>query len=257
MIRDEIIANPTQNSVALNDGPHTSLITSNGVNLSGEVPYVGKEFSSHEDAYHYYNAYALKMGFGIRRESMDKSRKASTPGIVVSRTFVCNKAGRKKSDKRQLGKLVHRRPDTRVGCPARMNIKLSTSNTWMVHKFIEEHQNHQLCSSDKVAHHYSHKQNHRSQITKTWIERCHGAGMCPSHIARVLNVGMENQFEEVTTQQCIDHIRAIKSNIGDPSLDIFKTRGTPTQITILLWRLKVMAHLEVYFGRMEKLENLI
>lgn len=105
----------TQNSiVATNDGQHISLGASNEVKYDGEVPYIGKEFNSHEDAYRYYNAYAMKMGFGIRRESMDKSRKLSTPGLIVSRTFVCSKAGRKKlSDKRQLGKLVHRRPDTR------------------------------------------------------------------------------------------------------------------------------------------------
>ena len=160
----------------------------------------------------FYNAYALTKGFGIRRESLDKSRNSSTPGLVRSRTFVCNKAGVKRlSDKRQMGKLIQRRPETRVGCPAMMKIKLSSSNTWVVHQFIEEHKNHLLCSPDKIRNLYSHKQNHMSQLMKTWMERCHEVGMRPSQIARAINVGLESQDEDqVTAQQCIDHIRTIK-----------------------------------------------
>ena len=42
--------------------------------LTGEKPYIGLEFRTHDEAYNYYNSYAFQYGFGIRKESIDKSR---------------------------------------------------------------------------------------------------------------------------------------------------------------------------------------
>jgi hypothetical protein len=154
------------------------------------APYEGLEFSTHEDAYIYYNSYAKKKGFGIRREAFDKLR--SNPSKIVSRTYVCNKAGWKKlSDKREFGKLVQRKPDTRVGCGAKMKIRLTSTNKWVVQKFVEEHSNHELTSPDKVLMHYSHKQKHRSGPIRKAMGDLSDVGMGPSNIARVLNVGYE------------------------------------------------------------------
>lgn len=48
-------------------------------------PYFGMEFSSHEDAYNFYNGYARLKSFGIRKGHTEWSRKKY---IVISRTFV-------------------------------------------------------------------------------------------------------------------------------------------------------------------------
>ncbi|XP_020270767.1 protein FAR1-RELATED SEQUENCE 7-like [Asparagus officinalis] len=106
--------NYTQNFMDVDGELHIALVGPNEMTFIGEAPYEGKEFATLEEAYNYYNSYAKKMGFGIRKETADKSRKTRE---IISQVFVCNKAGRKRlSDKRDCGKLVNRRPDTRVDC---------------------------------------------------------------------------------------------------------------------------------------------
>lgn len=91
------------------------------ITFVGDAPCEDMEFPTEEDAYLYYNSYARKMGFGIRKEKIEKSR--GDPSKVISRTFVCNKTGKKcLSDKRDYGKAITRRQDTRVGCGAKLKI---------------------------------------------------------------------------------------------------------------------------------------
>ncbi|XP_020266309.1 protein FAR1-RELATED SEQUENCE 5-like [Asparagus officinalis] len=170
--------NDTQNLMDVDGELHTALVSPNEMTFIGEAPYEGKEFATLEEAYNYYNSYAKKMGFGIRKETGDKSRKL---GEIISQVFVCNKAGRKRlSDKRECGKLVNRRPDTRVDCPARMKIKLTSSKTWIITKFEGEHLTHLLSSPDKVWNHYSHRQRHHSKTCKRIIQNLSEEGMAPS-----------------------------------------------------------------------------
>lgn len=163
------------------DGECTTLVNGNeneNASFAGDVPYKGLEFPTDVEAYNYYNSYARKIGFGIRKEAADKSRKSSVG--IIGRTFVCNRAGRKSlSDKREGGKSVSRRPDTRVGCPAKMTVRLTPSKTWMVAKFVGEHKNHELSSPSKVSNHYSHKlKNQRQECTN-----CTGSSRKVPHIA--------------------------------------------------------------------------
>lgn len=149
---DFLPGGPNGSSTQISDGE--SCAAPVGWNLGNsvavETPYKGMEFLTQEEAYSYYKLYAQKSGFGVRKASTHKTRKASKE--VIGRTFVCNKEGRKRlSDKRECGKTVHRRPDSRVGCNAKMNIWLTPSKTWVVSKFVGEHQNHELSSSDKVS----------------------------------------------------------------------------------------------------------
>src|SRR4051812_5401139 len=115
----------TSTQAAIHIDPENALIDPNSfTSYTGEDPLNGKEFLTQEDAYNFYNAYARKIGFGIRKEAGWKSAKH---GGYVSRLFVCNKAGTKKPDKRNYCKLVNHRPETRVGCSACMQIKLTPS----------------------------------------------------------------------------------------------------------------------------------
>ncbi|XP_020245063.1 protein FAR1-RELATED SEQUENCE 5-like [Asparagus officinalis] len=186
------------------------------------IPFEGKGFQTDNDAYNYYNAYAKKIGFGIRKDTFEKSKKASRE--ILSRTFVCDKAGRKRaSTENASGLTINRRPETKVGCGAKMKIRLISSKAWKVTKFISEHV-HPLTSPDKVMHHHSHKQRHRSKHCISLIELLHEEGMKPSTIKKVLNVGYQGQdAEQVTTQQMIDHIRKTRqSNIGCECLNIIR-----------------------------------
>ncbi|XP_020253941.1 protein FAR1-RELATED SEQUENCE 5-like [Asparagus officinalis] len=170
------------------------------------IPFEGKEFQTDNDAYNCYNAYAKKIRFGIHKDTFEKSKKDSRK--ILLRTFVCDKAMRKRaSTKNASGLIINRRSETKVGYGAKMTIRLTSSKAWKVTKFISEHV-YPLTSPDKVMHHHSHKQRHLSKHCISLTELLHEEGMQPSNIKKLLNVGYQGQdVEQVTTQQMIDHIR--------------------------------------------------
>ena len=129
--------------------------------------FLGKQFSTNDEAYNFYNSYARNRGFCVRRKGIDKSRRP--PHEFICRKFYCNKEGMKKfPDKRQDRLTVNRRIDTRVKCPGEMHVRLHLlphQRFWVVTKFIDSH-SHELSSPDKVHHHYYH-QTHRSKISRS------------------------------------------------------------------------------------------
>ena len=199
------------------------------MNAHGEMSgssdkFLGKQFLSHMEAYNFYNSFARNRGFSVRRKGTDKSRKP--PHEIICRKFCCNKEGLKKlCDKRQDGLTVHRRVNTRVGCPAEMHIRLrlfsDSSRYWVITKFVDTH-SHELSSPDKVHHHYSH-QSHRSTISRSIMSNLVDVGMRPSNISRVVNAMSQGEgFEEVRPQQVIDFTRQCRNNCGDEFISIIK-----------------------------------
>ncbi|XP_020253824.1 protein FAR1-RELATED SEQUENCE 5-like [Asparagus officinalis] len=180
-------------------------------------PLLGMKFNSHEEAYNYYNSYALLMGFGIRKSSVNYSRKTRE---VVDRKFVCDKEGYKPNS----GKIeIPLRRETRVGCKAMMRVKLLEDKSWEVTGFVEEHTNHVLSSPDKAKMHRSHQQFHKTQRCKKLIDSLREEGMPPSTISRVINATNGRDDEFVTSQQCIDHIRTQRvNNIGHECISIIR-----------------------------------
>nr|XP_011468393.1 PREDICTED: protein FAR1-RELATED SEQUENCE 5-like [Fragaria vesca subsp. vesca] len=100
------------------------------------------EFDSEEAAYIFYNEYARKMRFSVRKEQVVKNKKT---GEVTSRIYSCSKEGYRLKDKRD--KLTKNpRAETRTGCEAQMGIKLNRCiNKFVVYDFREAH-NHALVS---------------------------------------------------------------------------------------------------------------
>lgn len=106
------------------------------VSNAGGVPIVGMVFESEEKAYEYYVSYAGNTGFSVRKGWWDKNSKISNR----SKAYVCSREGfRSKNDAKKP------RPNTRVGCPARISIKLTPSGKYRVTEFVEDH-NHQLAA---------------------------------------------------------------------------------------------------------------
>lgn len=97
-----------------------------------EEPYVGQEFSSPNEAYQFYHAYAACEGFGIRIGQLFRSK---NDGLITSRRFVCSKEG-----------FQH---PSRVGCGAYLRIKRQPSGKWVVDRLRKDH-NHDL-DSEKDA----------------------------------------------------------------------------------------------------------
>lgn len=106
------------------------------VSNAGGVPIVGMVFESEEKAYEYYISYAGNMGFSVRKGWWEKTAKNSNR----SRVYVCSREGfRSKNDTKKP------RSETRVGCPARIAIKVAPGGKYRVTEFVEDH-NHQLAA---------------------------------------------------------------------------------------------------------------
>ncbi|XP_020266058.1 protein FAR1-RELATED SEQUENCE 5-like [Asparagus officinalis] len=185
--------------------------------VNAPKPLLGMKFNSYEERYTYYNSYALLMGFGIRKSTVNNSRKTRE---VVDRKYVYDKEGyRPKRDK--IENPIRR--ETRVGCKAMIQIKLLEDKSWEVMGFIEEYTNHVLSSPDKAKMHRSHQQFHKTQRCKKLIDILQEEGMPPFTISRVINATNGREGELVTPQQYIDHIRTQRvNNIGHECISIIR-----------------------------------
>ncbi|XP_052148968.1 protein FAR1-RELATED SEQUENCE 5-like isoform X2 [Oryza glaberrima] len=101
------------------------------------VPELSMEFDDEDKAYEFYNRYAGHVGFSVRKSSSDKSAE----NITRSRTFVCSREGFRK-DKKGAKEVKRPRPETRIGCPARMSIKITSDGKYRISEFVPDH-NHQ------------------------------------------------------------------------------------------------------------------
>ncbi|KAJ4962313.1 hypothetical protein NE237_022252 [Protea cynaroides] len=126
------------------DDANNALVLKEAQELDYEVPSIGTEFESDEQAYDFYNLYARKIGFSVRKGRSEKTRK----GIVRQRTFECSKEGYRRVDRRTLN-VRKSRPNTRTGCKARMVVKLTKDGIWLVTEIECEH-NHPLATESKA-----------------------------------------------------------------------------------------------------------
>ncbi|KAJ4965395.1 hypothetical protein NE237_017244 [Protea cynaroides] len=167
----------------IDNGEFTPLNSDNGEfttpNPSPRIPYVGLKFANEDQAFDFYNGYARVTGFGIRKQKLYRSRikKMNGKGELLSRLYVCHKAGFKtQNDKRQRGKVVKQRPDVRVGCEALMRIKADPSG-FIVDKFMESH-NHELVAEDT----FRLRSQQASDAVKVMVEQLINAGLSPTQI---------------------------------------------------------------------------
>ncbi|GAV71075.1 FAR1 domain-containing protein, partial [Cephalotus follicularis] len=111
----------------------------------------GKSFATSNDAYTFYNNYALSKGFGIRKQTHTKSR---SMGDLIRIVYVCNQDGEKSLRDGEVQE-TRRRRDTRTGCMAKLEVALANNEMWIVDKFNDVH-NHFIIPR-KVMKHRSHK----------------------------------------------------------------------------------------------------
>ncbi|XP_008786389.2 protein FAR1-RELATED SEQUENCE 5-like [Phoenix dactylifera] len=138
-----------QNQVENADAPHDGNgkekeQSPNDIPKEDFEPKVGMLFDSDEQAYQFYNEYARRIGFSIRKQNMTRSKS----GEIKLRRFVCYKEGYYKgSPFDKDAKFL--RTDVRTGCNAHIGIKRLKNGKFCVHRFQPEH-NHKLASSKKV-----------------------------------------------------------------------------------------------------------
>ncbi|XP_019451848.1 PREDICTED: protein FAR1-RELATED SEQUENCE 7-like [Lupinus angustifolius] len=176
-----------------------------------EAPQVGIPFTFDKVAYDFYNSFAFREGFSIRKNWNYKARNTE---IIIKYHFVCNKEGFKRLDKRLLGKEVKRRRDEREGCKVYMHIKKTKEGDWVVNKFSNTHNHELIISPTKKYRLHSHNNAHKSSCIKSLVENINGCGLGPAQISRLVNV-MSDESIMVTPKQVVGQLRVNrKNNIG-------------------------------------------
>ncbi|KAL3629131.1 hypothetical protein CASFOL_026353 [Castilleja foliolosa] len=110
------------------------------------VPKLGMGFESDDHAYEFYNAYAGRVGFSVRKDYVNRSK---IDGAVASRRYTCFREGFRQNDKRG-SKVKRPRKETRVGCMAQLVISRQSDGRYRVTHFEETH-NHELVPACKVG----------------------------------------------------------------------------------------------------------
>lgn len=125
------------------------------------TPFVGKEFSSQNEAKKFYNKYAFNKGFSIRAATHTTSKS----GVITSRLWFCSKAGFSKGVKEAV-KLIQTTGNqqspqkevalTRTGCKARLRVALK-DGVWRVSVFDDDHNHLMVTSPSKIRNLRSHR----------------------------------------------------------------------------------------------------
>ncbi|KAJ1688548.1 hypothetical protein LUZ63_019938 [Rhynchospora breviuscula] len=153
--------------------------------------YVGKEFKSPEEAYNFYNLFALIRGFSIRKNHKGSSRKG-----VSGAQFVCSKHGlsdRQKNEGKPVGSSSKpktpekKRSFTRTNCKAYMRVKLVDGGIWRVSRFNDEH-NHLMLSDSPSKKRCLRSQRCLTMEDRQTIRDLNDQNVGPSKIAQYLSI---------------------------------------------------------------------
>ncbi|XP_062075158.1 protein FAR1-RELATED SEQUENCE 5-like [Humulus lupulus] len=168
------------------------------------------EFDTEEEAYHFYNAYAYKIGFSIRRSKMHKDLE----GWITNRVFCCSCEGYREKDKRDVTVKSHR-AETRFGCLARMKI-YHQNGKYHVVEFIIDHA-HMTSSPSKSHLHRSQRKLTLSQASEIDLADISGIPPKASYDLMARRVGGRENLG-YTIDDCRNYLqtkRTIQMRSGD------------------------------------------
>nr|XP_019706634.1 protein FAR1-RELATED SEQUENCE 5 isoform X2 [Elaeis guineensis] len=115
-------------------------------------PEVGMVFHSEDQAYLFYNKYAHRKGFSVRKGHLGRRK----DGTIRNRVFLCSNEGSRQKHCAYMTKKP--REAVRTNCMARIEYKVSRDNAWVVSKMIYEH-NHPLVRPHKAHLLRSHRRS--------------------------------------------------------------------------------------------------
>ncbi|KAL2335233.1 hypothetical protein Fmac_016446 [Flemingia macrophylla] len=136
------------------------------------VPKLGMGFDTEEHAYEFYNTYAGRVGFSVRKDYINRSK---IDGAVASRRFTCFREGFRQKDKRDTN-VKRPRKETRIGCLAQLVISRQPDGRYHVTHFEEKH-NHDLVAACRVHMLRSQKRLASTQVAKNIVD---GSNVLPT-----------------------------------------------------------------------------
>ncbi|OAY81646.1 Protein FAR1-RELATED SEQUENCE 5 [Ananas comosus] len=144
------------------------MIVNNEISNMSKYPVdelrIGLEFTCIEDAKRFYNDYAFKMGFSIRKQTHYKARKLDD--AITSITYCCSKAGHSKPTDQE--KFEHQNsqschtpkkdcPNRRTNCKAHAVFKIDDRGKWVITVVANEHNHELIASPSKTRFFRSHR----------------------------------------------------------------------------------------------------
>lgn len=160
-----------------------------------------KVFSTLDAAFEFYNQHVLLKGFGVRRSFSNKKK-----GEVYRTRFVCNKEGFKDMKDKRWNDASFRRRETRTGCQAKFQVRLSKNGVWIVELFNDV-LNHDLTETpSKKGKHRSHRLLHRSDTCRSFVSTLSKKGLRPSQIQKFIEAVNDNEGE-VTARHVSEIVR--------------------------------------------------
>ncbi|XP_020238083.1 protein FAR1-RELATED SEQUENCE 5 [Cajanus cajan] len=152
---------PSQKRLSFAQAVAANLIESR---LDG-VPKLGMGFDTEEHAYEFYNTYAGRVGFSVRKDYVNRSK---VDGAVASRRFTCFREGFRQKDKRDMN-VKRPRKETRIGCLAQLVISRQPDGRYHVTHFEAKH-NHDLVAACRVHMLRSQKRLASTQVEKNIVD---------------------------------------------------------------------------------------
>ena len=143
------------------------------------VPRLGMGFDSEDLAYEFYNAYAGRVGFSVRKDYVNRSK---IDGAVASRRYTCFREGFRQKDKRDLN-VKRPRKETRIGCQAQLVIARQPDGKYRVTHFEEKH-NHELVAACRVRMLRSQKRLAVGQVVEANI--VDGSKIHPKSLSKLM-----------------------------------------------------------------------
>lgn len=112
------------------------------VDAGDGIPYVGMKFDSEFEAYNFYNAYAARVGFSVRKARV----RYNANGVLRQRYYFCSKQGLK-VDGRICSWRMPNNLEMRTDCKARVRFAV-TDGVWEITHFNPDH-NHELANPEQ------------------------------------------------------------------------------------------------------------
>lgn len=153
---------PSQKRLTFAQAVEADLAKSSGLD---RIPKLGMGFDSEDHAYEFYNAYAGRVGFSVRKDYVNRSK---IDGAVASRRFTCFREGFRQKDNRDLN-VKRPRKETRIGCMAQLVISRQSDGKYRVTHFEEKH-NHELVAACRVRTLRSQKRQATAQVEGNGVD---------------------------------------------------------------------------------------
>ncbi|XP_039116295.1 protein FAR1-RELATED SEQUENCE 5-like [Dioscorea cayenensis subsp. rotundata] len=187
-------------------------------------PEVGMLFHSEDEAFEFYNSYAKRKGFSVRKGHLAKRK----DGSIRVRIFLCSNEGLRQTHRTHITRKP--RVNERTNCKARIEFKVDRDYVWAVRKVNLEH-NHPLASPSKSFMLRSHRKIWRSQLGVICEVENDEAGEDPHgaecHVKRM------RDLEKQDMQVLLDYMMTRQSE--DPSFFYAMQLDVNGQLTNFFW----------------------